>query len=362
MPDYKVIVRDTSGDKQAVITDFLTLSYSRRVNAQGIASIAVPGEHSILGSLAHRWQVEIHRRDQQNGVDWYCDFNGLFLDPEHRYTDRPLFKMNCPGQMWLLSTRDVMWTAGTADRTAFSGVAAETIMKALVDYNAGSNATTGNGRVRDGAITGISVEADGGGGNSLDWFCAWKNLLKELQKIAQVGGGDFDLVKTGGASWEFRWYAGQRGTDLSSNVIFALDRGNMANPRYRYNRRNERTVAVVGGRGEEASRDISVVTGPDYSASNDVEVFVDARNTDSADGRTAAGNRKLDDLRAREEVAFDVLQVPGCLYGKDYCVEGVLGDLVTAKYITSTTQKIIGVTVAVNDSGNESIDVEMETQ
>lgn len=360
---YKLRLKDASGALVAETVDFLSLAYTKRVNEPGLLEFLLTGDHPAASSLDHRYQVEVWRRLPRFGVDWYCDFYGLFLDQERFFTDQAYFVAHCPGQMTMLSWRYVMWSASTTDRSTFASKAAETILKTLVDYNVCSNATTGNGRERTGTITGVSIETDGGNGSTLDWSCAWKNLLLELQAIARVAGGDFDLIKTGGATWEFRWYTGQRGEDRSSTVTFSLDHGNMANPHYRHNRITEKTVAVVAGQGQGDAREVVVRTGDDYAADNDKETFVDARSYSTTSGLQAAGDARLDALRARKGLSFDVLQTPACLYGKHYCIDGGLGDLVLARYDTiETTQKIAGVTVTLTRDGAETIGVETETQ
>ncbi len=361
--EYKLNIRDTAGVKQAVVTDYLKLAYTKRVNEPGLLQVLFEGDHALASLLEHKWQVEVLRRNQHAGIDWYVDFYGMVMKQDMIYTDQSYFGITCPGQATQLNWRWVMWKAGTANRSRFVGVAAETIMKTLASYNLASAATVANGREREGALTGLSVEADGGGGNSLNWSCAWKRVLGELQGVARVAGGDFDLVKTGGATWEFRWYAGQRGDDLTGDVTFSLGRGNMANPRYVYDRIGEATAAVVGGRGAESAREISVRTGADYGAANDVETFVDARQTDSAAGREAAGDRRLDQVRAREMLMFDVLQTDSTVYGRDYCIEGQMGDVVRGRFMgRDWNQKVVGVTVANVRGGGDEIGVEMETQ
>ncbi len=249
--------------------------------------------------------------------------------------------------------------AGTNNRSTFTDTKAETLMKTLVSYNAGSAATTANGRIRNGAITGLSVQADGGGGNTLSKACAYDNLLSTLQEIAEIGGGDFDLIRTGAQAWEFRWYAGQRGTDRTATLLFALERGNMAEPMYEYDRREERTVAIVGGQGEAAARQVVVRTSPDYHVdTNNIEMFADARNQTSTAALNATGDSRLRGTRGRQTFGFKVLQIPSCYYGLHYG----LGDLVKAQYgSVNVTQKIVGVSVSLEQDGTEQIDVEMET-
>lgn len=361
--EYKLIWRTAAGVKVAEITDFLALSYRKRVNAPGVLGFELNGQHRALALLSDKMQIEVWRRDVANGIGWYLDFVAIYqADEDRKTTDRDVFVAQCPGAMTMLSWRHVGYAANTPNRSTFAGVAAETIMKTLVSTNAGANATTANGRVRTPASLGITVETDLGRGTVRDWNCAWKNVLGELQALAKVAGGDFDLVKTGPATWEFRFYPGQRGVDRTATLTFALGYGNMAEPVYRRQRINEKTVAIVGGQGQEAARLIVVRTGADYSATNDIEMFVDGRGDGSAAALNASGDQALDEARAREEFDFKILQTPGCLYGKHYCIGGVLGDLAIARYGTKqATQKLMAVTVSLDRSGKETIDVEAES-
>ena len=356
--EYRMDVYTASGVKLAEIADFWQLSYRRQVNAPGVLSFAVSGGHRVVPQLEHNSQVILYRRNPSLGLPWTAEFWGLFRGQKRSFSDHDVFEAACPGILTMLGWRIVAWKAGTSNRSSFSSAEAETIMKTLVAYNAGPQATAANGRIRDGAIVGLSVEADGGHGNTISLDCAYDNLLEVLQKVAAIGGGDFDLVKTDAQAWEFRWYAGQRGTDRTATLLFALERGNMAEPVYTYDRVDERTVAIVGGPGEEASRAVVVRTGPDYGASNDVEVFVDARNSSTTDSLNASGDSKLQDTRAKQTFAFKVLQTPACYYGVHYG----LGDLVKAQYgAVNVTQKIVGVSVSLDRGGAEKIDVEMQS-
>lgn len=356
--EYRLDVHTAAGVKLAEVTDYLSLAYTREVNVPGLLTFALRGDHQVIPQLEHNSQVIVYRRNPALGLGWTADFWGLYRAQKRSYSDHDLFEARCPGILTMLSWRIVAWYAGTANRSSFQNAKAETIMKTLVSYNAGASATTGNGRIRNGTITGISVQADSGGGNTISLDCAWNNLLETLQKVARIGGGDFDLIKTGAQAWEFRWYAGQRGTDRRATVLFALERGNMAEPQYEYDRLDERTVAIVGGRGEGSARKIAVRTGPDYSTSNDVEVFVDSRSSETTDALNASGDSKLKDTQAKQAFGFKVLQTPACYYGLHY----QLGDLVTAQYSpVNVAQKVTRVSVEVGESGAEQIDVEMET-
>jgi hypothetical protein len=354
--DYKIRIYDTSGVLQAEFVDFLTLAYSKVVNDPGLGTFVISGENPAIDLLTDKSQVEFWRRNREQDIDWTCDFYGLYREPDRRGARPGVFTATCPGQMSLLSRRIVAWKAGTNNRSKFIAAPAETVMKTLVDYNAAANATTANGRERAGVIGGITVEADGGGGNTVDWYCAYENLLESLQGLASIGGGDFDLVKTAAAAWQFRWYTGQLGTDRSSSVVFSLGYDNMSDPRFRTRRLGEKSAAIVGGQGEGAARAIAVRTGANYSAANDIEVFVDARDVSTVEGLETRGDQALAMLRALDEFDFDVLQTAASAYGKHYG----LGDLVTAVSPYSglgIVRKIRRVTVAVSRRG-EQIGVE----
>lgn len=356
--EYKVRVYDRTGALTHELTDFHALAYTKRVNAAGMLTLSLNDAHSLVSTIALDYQVEVWRRNVSDGIAWYCDFYGLFRDAQRAAGDggEVTATLYCPGQMSLLGRAIVGYKTGVANRSAFTAAKAETIAKTLVLRNATSSGTTADGRVRTVTLAGISNQADGATGNTLDAKCSYQNLLSALQDIAAIGGGDFDLIKTAGATWEFRWYAGQRGTDKSASVVFSLAYGNMSRPVLRYNALDERTVAIVGGQGEETFRTVVVRTGANYNADyNAVETFVDGRNYTTSEGLEGAGDRQLSDAQARVSLEFDVLQTTATTYGQEY----FLGDLVTAVFAEySATKKIVGVSVGVSLNG-ETISIEV---
>ena len=355
--EHKLIIRTAAGVKVAEVSDYLWLSYTREVNKPGLLRFALNGEHAAIGLLEDKGQVEVWRRNVAVGLDWTLDFVTLYRKQVRSFSDRARFEAACPGVLVKLKWRHVLWFAGTADRSTFTGWAAETIMKALVRYNAGSEATVANGRQREGVMSEITDEGDGGQGNTISSYgCAWANVLEALQEVAAIGGGDFDLIKTGANAFEFRWYTGQRGTDRSGTVKFAVNLGNMANPEYADDRLDEATVAVVGGQGEETARAVVVRTGPDYAADNDIEVFVNAAGLTTTSGLETQGDQTLEERRRLAQFAFDPVQTPGTFYGVHY----FLGDLVSARYDTLTaTFKVQAVTIAAQPGRNEDVKIEL---
>lgn len=372
LADYRLDVYNASGVKQGALTGsaaggsadksgFLALSCATRVNAPGLLTFNLRGDHPLLASLADKWQFELWRKPY--GATWAMEIAAIFRAGQWRYSDRSTITLYCPGVMELLRYRIVNWAANYANRSAFSGVEAETIAKTLVTYNETSSATTGNGRKRAGTnwpATQITVEADGAGGNSLNWYCFGAVLLETLQKMAPTAGGDFDLVKTSPTAYNFRWYDGQLGTDRSATIKFSLGLGNMGAPEYSESRTDEQTVACVWGQGEDAGRDYATVTGANYATSNDIEMYVDAR--DVAQGDTAGledrGDQKLREVEATRTFRFNALQAPATRYGVDY----FLGDLVKVANPangTEYTQKVNAVVQSLEPEGEQKISLEM---
>ena len=364
--EYRLDFYNTSGTLTAQVTDYLALNYRKVVNAPGLLRFMLKGDSANIANLSDKGVVEVWRRNADIGLSWTRDFVSLFRGQEDVTSDARTFTANCPGILSMLRWRHVAWYAATANRSEFTSAKAETILKTLVSYNAGANATTGNGRYRAGVdgsskLSGlytVTIQADGANGNTVSIGCAWDNLLDTLQKVVDKGaGGDFDLVKTAGTTFDFRWYTGQLGTDQTASVIFSLDRGNMAEVSYAYNRIDEATVAIVGGQGEQSNRVLATRTGADYSSSNDIEVFVNGSSYTTSGALNAVGDGELFNRRARQVYAFKVLQAPNAYYGVHYNV----GDLTTASTRgVSSTQKVLAANVEFSDKG-ESISTEMRT-
>lgn len=371
MAEYALRIYNRTGVLQAILVGntqlrdgggFRTLAYRKEVNGVGLLTFVLDADHPLLDDLDRDWQVEVWRWDNAAGIDKACDFYGFYIDDEASADDEgnSTSTVYCIGQMDLLARAIVAYKADTANRSLFTSAKAETIAKTLVTRNATSSGTTGDGRVRNVDTWGslISVQADGATGSTIDFACAYQNLLEALQDVARIGGGDFDLVKTGAQAWEFRWYNGQLGTDRSASVIFSQGRGNMRNPRRVRNRFGEYTVAVVGGQGTEASRDVVVRTGTNYDATyNSREQFVPATQYSTTDGLNGEGDRKLAEVQARDNITFQVNETPSTRYGLHYS----LGDLVTASYRdTAQTKQIVAVTVSYVDGGDKNEEVGIE--
>lgn len=253
----------------------------------------------------------------------------------------------------ILSWRHVLWPSGVSDRSKYDTVAAETIMKSIVEHNLTASATTVAGRWRDGDLSAgmgyeILIDADLGRGNALSKSFTGGNALGALRSISQIDkerslisgtpSGDFSLDWQGGNQWLFVWHEWQLGDDKTSGaeqVVFSLSNQTMRTPTLR-NRGAVATVTVAAGRGEGVNRLTDEVLADDYIAgTRDLESFSDVRNEQTQDARIAEGQSRLRGQRSRRELDFDVLQTSDVFYSpvpvtgrKTY----KLGDLVLANY------------------------------
>jgi hypothetical protein len=365
MERWRVQLRDGAGALVALIDEFDSFSYTQYVNGVGgwalrFAKRADETEAAFEARCAP-WtldaQVEFWQSNDDPAINWRKDFEG-FVRWQHFYVrvDGSLvYEIGGRGLNDLLGRRIILAPAGSA-HAQWDAQPAETIMKDIVSYQCGPNAAA------ERRITGLTVQADTGAGNVLTMGRPYRNVLEILQEIAKLGGGDFAVVQTAPATWQFRWYTGQLGTDRTATVVFALERGNMAEPSLRIARQDEVNVVYVGGQGEGAARAIVSRTNPsliDDSTWNRCEAFTSAANEPNTSGLEAAGDALLEEKRPRQTLAFKTVQTPGCWYGYHY----FLGDLVTTKFMAfSGVKKITSVTITCNESGAAETTKTLETE
>lgn len=364
--NYALVIKTRAGVPQRILTGqeggFRWLSYQQETNGVGLLMFDLDAEHDAIDDLEQDGQIEVWRNDVAQSVAWYADFYALFVDEERFAGDDgdSTFRALCPGQMDFLARAIVAWPANVANRSLFTAQIASTVMTNLVTYNAvAASATTANGRIRTTDLANITCETDDVSGNTITFACAQQGLLEALQDVARIGARDFYLVRTGAQAWQFRT-DNYLGDDRSATVIFALNFGNMGNPQLKRNRLNEKTVMIVGGQGTEASRTFVTRTGDNYNATyNSKEAFYPATQYTTTAGLNAAGDVRLDEVRARDDLTWDVIQTPGSLYGVHY----FLGDLVTGYYqgVTATKQ-IIAVTITFAPGNDRAETIAIETR
>jgi hypothetical protein len=360
---YELHIRwyDRLGVLKHGFIDPLWARYTESVSGDEPLVFALHIDHPAIADAEEFDILEVKLRNTDLGIesggDFVRAFVGIFRDWDLETDEDGLdyYIFYAPHERHILGWRSVLWYAGVANRSEFSGIPAETIMKTLVQYNCTVDASVANGRQREGDLEpgmgiDITIALDGGGGEPLSASVMGANLLGILQKINDQAGGDFSFEWQGGNDWEFDFHLGQLGDDKSTGadrVLFSLKNNTMRNPRLQ--RRGARaTNAIAAGQGEGTDREISAVDGPDYAAGYDLETFVDARNEREAAGRVFRGLAKLEESHVGEELSFDVLQTSNQFYSP-VAVTGRktyrAGDLVLAVYGTEQVRKIEKVSV-----------------
>lgn len=355
---WQIRLKAADGSLAAILDDYESFSAEKRVNAPSLYSLRMSGEDAKVALFELDGQLEFWRRWPEYAIDWTKEVEAFHRNASYiiNVDGSFTFQSQGCGYIDLLDRRIVANFTGSAEARKFQ--LAETVAKEFVLEQVGADA--GAGRV----TVGLDIEADGAGGNTVYLARFSKNVLDILQEIARIGGGDFDIISTGEASFEFRWYDDQLGTDRSATVTFSLPLGNMARPVLYIHRSAEKNAIWVGGQGQKTDRTLVWRTDAgtiDDSTWNRHELFTDARNVPraSVEGLEIKGDTLLDRYKSARVFDFDVLQTPSCLYGKHY----FLGDLVTANFEAgsiafSATKKVVAVRFTINAQRGEVLTVE----
>lgn len=355
-PQYAIYVYTAGGTLAAVCTDFLTVAVNRTVNAVDIAQFDVNAVSSTAQYIVYGAIVEVYRQDIEASITSTREFAGTIRGITTTYAQTTVITAQAVGTNALLADRIVAYKSGVANRSQFTAVVAETVMKTLYNYNLSTSATTANGRLLDGRLTGAAAATSSGLGNATSLSCSGQNLLEVLQNVQLTAGGDFALTYTAPATWNFVWYTGQLGTDRSSTVIFSVATGTVAKLVLRTNRIIDTTATVVAGQGEGSARVIttrpaSLPTGLDLR-----ETWTDARNQKTTAEYTQLGDIILRQAQRKQtSIQTEVLQNAALRYGREY----FLGDLVTvyAYSAGNITQKVQSVALSMSAAGAESVNV-----
>ncbi len=365
--EYKFrLYHPSTGAFQAEFIDVKVFSYLKVVNDVGMMTLDVHPDHQIIAFLndSRDNQLEVWRRNPDYGITWHRDYIGLFRDENwsEAGTKKETVRLFFPDGNHLLWRPIVAYPAEILNRSEFVAKSVETIMNSIVKYNATLAGTTVDGRivkVEDWA-TNISVEADGAFGNSIGLMCHGRRLISVLQEITRQAPGDFNMVKTGANTWQYRFYEQQLGADRAATVTFSRELGNMKDPKYFKGRMNELTRAIVGGAGKGEDRKF-YVRNPAYTHydkdDNCIEYWVDAGDAETDDEAEAAGDAMAWETRAASRFEFEVQQTEGYQYGPqanggDY----ELGDLILASaWEFNSSMKLVKVQISMDGTGHEVI-------
>ncbi len=364
---YEARLKDQSG---AVVARFFgagrgltgggmqQFSYQKEVREPGPYSFVLQGDDERIDFFELDGQIEFWRNDPVTGLGWHLDYEGFHRYPQFTLDEqgREVFISHGVGYNCLLASEPIQYAAGSVQ--ACKDDPAETAAKEYVNENIGPGAGNdglGNSRVR----LGLAVEADAAAGANWEGCRAYKNLLDVLIELAWYAPGDFMVVGTGAATFEFQWADDQWGDDRTFGsadpTIFSARLGNVENMSQGFNRINEVNIVNVLGSGLAAARVIetrenaALLAGSPWTRR---AVARDARDTDVAARLQARGDAVLNEQEPKRDLFFGALQTMATRYGREWD----LGDLVSVEYRGWRVDvKITAVTVSMASGGTETI-------
>lgn len=360
MIDYEIRIYESISNLRHVCTDYLRIAITRQVNGVGTAAFEVNAASIAAQYCVQGNYLAIYRSDVVMGIQPSLEFSGVIRRVDRIEDEREYLQVAALDMIHLLGTRIVAYKAGISNKSTWRNRPTETILRQLFTQNLGASATTANGRIKSGVISGMSTGGTSGTGTVQSIACAYQNVLSVMQKLAEAGGGDFDLIWTvGQINWDFNWYVGQRGTNRTSTVVLSVDNGTLASARIIDDRIEDFTSVIIGGGGENLARRVTTRPSPLPTGVADREFFMDARNQAKATVAQlqAMATRRLASqarLRTRYEVA--ILQNGSYLYGRDY----FFGDRISLDVLgTRYTVKVRAVNLEFGSDGKEKVGIEL---
>lgn len=348
-----------TGNLAATISRWRSLNYTKKINDFHTFTLTLNSNDPNVAFFKLDALIEVYRRIGTGA--WTLDATFVHRTRQFKVTEKgtKLFISYARGLNDFLRRRSILYSVNTAF-TLKSGPA-DSVMKEFVDENLGPGATNDVRRSASSYVAtmpGLRVLNTPGVAPEWSGARGWQNLLEVLKDISEPSSVQFEIVRIGnqGLNFQFSTYYPLRGQDLSNEIMFDPELGNMKNVDFTVSRTEEATVIAVLGPGEEANRSVlmRVSEARGDSPFNIIEATYDARSQPSVDALTSSGDKQLQTLAAKPSFTFEVLQTDSRAYGRDYNV----GDRVRARLDTiQAILTIVSATVNIA-TGKESIALE----
>ena len=357
---YQVDWYTDAGVKLGVIQAFTSLEYVRTENTIGSMILTIPRqlmryEDFAVGQLFEIWREKHGSLELQNDTAYFLQDWQFYTDRE----GREYIQLYATDANWLLDTAIVHATAGSVN-AEMTGKP-DDIMKAIVRRQLGETAEADRRK--------ITVDGDTSqGGATITKAFAYRNVLSIIQELADTAKENgvylvFDVVRTAPATFRFRTYAGQRGTDHSRTSgdprLVGKQYGNLDEATFGTFHSDERNWVCVAGQGEEDARmRVYRWNYPRMGASkwNRREYFKDSRDNSTEAALQADGDAALNEFRPKQILTGRLLDTPGMQFGVHY----QFGDVVTAQAFGYNVDcHISSVRVKVDQDDGEQIDVRL---
>jgi len=325
--DLLVEVRDANYNRVGQITSQYLVGFTAvlRYNAISTWSLSIPSDHPLQPSLTTPGAgiiVTLLGQTLFSGpVTWIQTIQTIEI-PEG------VTQVTGLDDSVLLRDRLAYPTPTTADVTLQTSAydvrtgAAETVMKAYVNYNMGSLAPSAR------KIAVLDTELDYGRGSTVKGSARFDVLYELLQQMADASTTaiGFDIVQSG-TRLKFQCYAP---TDRSKTVRLDIYNNRVTETTYSL-AQPKTTRAIVGGSGDAAARvflerSSTTSLAAETSWGRRIETFVDSRDTSDSTALATAGDSVLGtDGKAQITANVKPTDDSTMLFGKDW----YLGDTVT---------------------------------
>ena len=357
---YQVDWYDDEGIKIGVIQAFTLLEYVRTENAVGSMVLTLPRglmkyEDFKVGQIFEIWRDKNGTLELQNETAYFLQDWQFFANSN----GEEYVRLYASDANWLLDTAIVAAFAGSED-AEMTGIP-DDLMKDIVSKQLGNTASAWRQKV--------TVQGKvGAGGASISKAFAYRNVLDVVQELADLAneGGvylAFDVVRTAPGTFQFRTYAGQRGTNHSRTSgdprLVGKQYGNLSEAAFGTYHADERNWICVAGQGEEDARVLVFRENLDRQGAskwNRREYFKDSRDVDVQAELEADGDAALNEFKPKQVLTGRLHDTYGMMYGVHY----QFGDILTAQAFGYNVDcHVSSVSVNVDQDGGEQIDVRL---
>lgn len=307
------------------IEQWTSLSLKLQFNAVGSGTVVLPALPDVLSRvIANRARLLVIR-DGAYFMGGPIEAPGPF----DRVTGSDAEQ---PGQLTIGFADDLAWianettypdpthasTAQTAAYYTATSTNAETLMRDLVNLNAGPGALAPR------QVPALALGSVAGVGTPVNYSTRFEPLCDALRAVALAGGGlGFRTIQSAGQIL-FEVY---QPADLSNRVRFSWGLGNLLEVHYTPQAPTA-TVAIVGGDGTGSSRTIRErVNSAAVTRWGRIEVFVNQGATSDTTQMDQAGDQALADGGEQAQLSVVAVDADGQRYGTDY----QLGDIVAVE-------------------------------
>ena len=358
---YQVDWYTDAGVKMGVIQAFTSLEYVRTENTIGSMVMTIPRElmryeDFAVGQLFEIWREKHGSLELQNDTAYFLQDWQFYTDRE----GREYIQLYATDANWLLDTAIVWAYAGSAQ--AEKTGKPDDMMKDIVEEQLGMSSPYPYRRKL------LVAGKVGAGGASITKAFAYRNVYTVLQELADISNENgvylaFDVVRTAPATFQFRTYAGQRGTDHSRTSgdprLVGKQYGNLSEASFGTFHSDERNNIIVGGQGEGDARLIVYSQNLDRigaSKWNQRDYFKDSRDNDTVALLQADADEVLNEYKPKQILTGRLLDTTGMQFGVHY----QFGDIVTAQAFGYNVDcHISSVRVKVDQDNGEQIDVRL---